>query len=359
MRENGNISLVAILNFILIAAVAAVCPTAVRVETNGTVMTENLTASEVRLPDGFVLAPHARRIDYRKKSGRPNSYDAGLGDREPWKVSEADRSRFAELGRRTFAVRPVRPRRVLVVARALGFPHTEALVWGSAAIKAAAEASGLAVVDVTEDVSVLSRAEDLRLYDAVVLNNTTSLSRKGNPKLAATVKAFVEAGGGLFFLHSAVDAFYDDGDMQLLSGGLFAGHPWLFDGCWAVRNERPDDPTLATFPHGVSRYSDEIYMQKSPPFDRAKCEVLLSLDLDDPATAKAESDWGASDRAKKLPLRGDRDYAVSWKKAVGRGRIFYTSFGHDARAFFDPVRFGHILLGLAYCLGPCPAKGNR
>lgn len=95
------------------------------------------------------------------------------------------------------------------------------------------------------------------------------------------------------------------------------------------------------------RRSEEIYVQASPPFDRKTCEVLISMDLDDPTTKKSENSWGKE----KKPLRTDGDYAVSWTKRYGGGCIFYTSFGHDKRAFFDPARFGHMLLGLHHCLG--------
>ncbi len=42
--------------------------------------------------------------------------------------------------------------------------------------------------------------------------------------------------------------------------------------------------------------------------------------------------------------------------ASARGRVFYTSFGHDKRAFIDKPRLLHMLAGLQYCLGDldCP-----
>jgi type 1 glutamine amidotransferase len=47
---------------------------------------------------------------------------------------------------------------------------------------------------------------------------------------------------------------------------------------------------------------------------------------------------------------------VSWTRRYGAGRVFYTSFGHDKRAFIDKPRLLHMLAGLQYCLGDldCP-----
>ena len=55
-------------------------------------------------------------------------------------------------------------------------------------------------------------------------------------------------------------------------------------------------------------------------------------------------------------LRADRDFAVSWVRRYGEGRVFYTSFGHDKRAFIDKPRLLHMLAGLQYCFGDldCP-----
>ena len=49
--------------------------------------------------------------------------------------------------------------------------------------------------------------------------------------------------------------------------------------------------------------------------------------------------------------REDKDFAVSWVRPYGSGRVFYTSFGHDKRAFLNPATLSHILDGLQYTLG--------
>ena len=49
--------------------------------------------------------------------------------------------------------------------------------------------------------------------------------------------------------------------------------------------------------------------------------------------------------------RADKDFAVSWIRRYGNGRVFYTSYGHDRRTWLDPVRVRFILNGLQFAIG--------
>ena len=53
--------------------------------------------------------------------------------------------------------------------------------------------------------------------------------------------------------------------------------------------------------------------------------------------------------------RTDGDFAVSWVKRYGSGRVFYTTFGHEANTFVDPGRLTHILDALQYVFGDLEA----
>jgi hypothetical protein len=41
---------------------------------------------------------------------------------------------------------------------------------------------------------------------------------------------------------------------------------------------------------------------------------------------------------------------VAWVRGFGRGRVFYTSFGHDERAWLNGPTLKHILGGIQYAL---------
>ena len=256
----------------------------------------------------------------------------------------------AIVGERLYAA-PKKPRKVLMVARAFGYSHNDALGYGKKAFEIAARKTGAFAIDFTTDVSVLGDAAQLAKYDAVVLNNCTYISVKRFPAIEKTLTDYVKGGNGLCLIHSAVDSFYDSKIVADMNGGLFWGHPWMAGGNWLFKNEEPDHPLMAMFkdePRSFKR-SDEIYMHSSPAYSRDKDRVLISMDISDKATNGAAESWGKRVGADKL--RADRDFAVSWVRSYGEGRVFYTSFGHDRRAFMDKARLLHILAGLQYCLG--------
>jgi type 1 glutamine amidotransferase len=205
---------------------------------------------------------------------------------------------------------------------------------------------GAFAVDFSDDYSALD-INNLVKYDALVLNNTTQLKTRENPKVAPSICSFVRWGGGLCVIHAGADNFYNAPECAHLVGGRFDGHPWGAKGTWAFKVEDVDSPLTAPFkrfPNGRFKRSDEIYQQSSPFYDRSKLRVLISLDLDDSVTA-----------GRKGMKREDGDYAVSWIRSYGNGRVFYTSFAHDRRAWEADDTRAHIFAGLAYAMGTLKA----
>lgn len=182
-----------------------------------------------------------------------------------------------------------------------------------------------------------------------MLNNCTFVSVKRFPAIERALTDFVKSGKGLCLIHSAVDSFYDSAVVADMNGGLFRGHPWMAGGTWSFVNEEPGHPVVASFRGAGSPFacSDEIYQQTEPAYARAKDRVLLSMNMKDAPTAAAAKKW----KDAKRWLRDDGDFAVAWVRRYGQGRVFYTSFGHDRRAFLDKARLLHMLAGLQYCLG--------
>lgn len=265
-----------------------------------------------------------------------------------------DEKKIENLVGTRLAATPVKPRRVLMVARAFGFCHNDALAYGNRAVEIAAARTGAFTVDCTTDVTILGDEQKLARYDAIVLNNCTGIRLHHVPGLEKTLTSFVRNGKGLCLIHAAVDSFFDSPTLADMNGGLFWGHPWTAYGTWQFKSEEPDHPLFASFQTDgpVFKRSDEIYMHKSPPYSRQNVRVLISLDLNDPATRDAYEK--SLKRVGARHMRADRDFAVSWIRQYGSGRVFYTSFGHDRRAFLDKGRLHHILSGLQYCLGDLP-----
>jgi len=239
--------------------------------------------------------------------------------------------------------KPVKARKILVFSRCEGYVHGEGIVYGNKALEIAAK-TGAFQADFTTDYAALTDKANLFRYDAVVLNNTTHLKAKENPALVPNLIAFVKGGRGLCVIHAGADNFYDSPDAADMVGGQFDGHPWGGGGTWAFKLDEPSHPLNRSFEGKNFKAGDEIYQQKSPFYDRAKVRVLVSLDLSDEKTA-----------AVKNQKRADKDFAVSWVRPYGEGRVFYTSFAHDRRAYLNKAILWHILDGLQYTLGDITA----
>ena len=255
-------------------------------------------------------------------------------------VPQADAEQLAERISAWDAARPARPRRVLVFWRCEGFVHGKALEYGNETLTRAGKAFA---ADLSNDYAVFA-PENLAKYDAVVLNNTTALDTREHPFIEPALIGYVQSGKGLAVIHAGADNFYKAERAAEMVGGRFWGHPWGSGGTWAFKLDEPGHPLNRAFGGKGIAFGDEIYQQQSPFYNRAKLRVLVSLDLSDAATAAANGQ-----------RRDDKDYAVSWIRPYGKGRVFYTSFGHDQRAFLDKAVVAHILDGIQYAIGDLKA----
>ena len=244
---------------------------------------------------------------------------------------------------------PAKPRRVLLFSECFGYNHRDGRRYGDYAFTLAGKQSGAWQIFHERNVARLADKGFLAGFDAIVFNNSTGVSEAKAPGLTEALMAYVKGGRGIALIHSGLDAFKDSDRLMAMFGGLFRGHPWHYEGTWRFLNEAAAHPVNAAFRGSGTSFSkqDEIY-QFPTYFDRKTCKVLISIDLSDPATKAAEDRWrrtfgpGAT--------RTDHDYAVSWVKTSGKGRIFYTSFGHGKSAFLDRECLYHMFAGLQYVL---------
>jgi len=59
----------------------------------------------------------------------------------------------------------------------------------------------------------------------------------------------------------------------------------------------------------------------------------------------------AEDKAKEKYPRSDGDYALSWIRREGKGRVFYEALGHNERVYALKPVLVHLLSGMQYVLG--------
>lgn len=258
----------------------------------------------------------------------------------PQPVKAEDKAKIAELIDGLKLTKPATPKKILVFWRCEGFAHAKGIEYGNAMYEIATE-KGFFKADLSNNYADLS-AENLAKYDILVLNNTTGLKFK-EYNLEKVLTEFVRGGKGYVVLHGGADNFKGSDPLCAMTGTLFSGHPWGSGGTWQFKVDDPKSPLTAPFGKEPFKLSDEIYQGSKQFCDRSKMNVLVSLDFSDPTTANSNAD--------KQNNKETNDYPVSWTRTEGKGRVFYTSFAHDQRAYLDSKRLAHILLATQWAAG--------
>ena len=179
--------------------------------------------------------------------------------------------------------------------------------------------------------------ETLASFDGVMFVNTTG--DLPVPDLTALLD-WVKSGKSFVGMHAATDTFKSSDAYCDFIGGHFAGHPWNAGGEHGFVVHEPNHRLTAMFPPRF-RWKDEIY-QYDLRLKPENLRVLVSLDM--PASTPKEP-W-------HVP--------VSWVRDYGKGRVFYTNFGHNDATWVHPMFQKHMLEGIAWSLGrfDAPAAAN-
>ena len=275
--------------------------------------------------------------------------------------------------------KPKQPRRVLVLARAVGFVHSS-IPLSTRAIEALGQKTGAWNTVITYNAADINAA-NLKQYDAVFLAHTTGTFLDDAADAAATkarrdaLLEFVRGGKGLAAVHAATDSYHGlagpppaqpnagmDGGSPLwpefnhLINGYFKWH-WSYPTQIAVKIEDPDNPINAPFtsvnPAGARTprpfsIADEVYTFNETSWSRANAHVLTSIDY-----AKMPAEIKAQEPA---PRRSDGDYALSYIRREGNGRVFVEVLGHDESIYKLTPMLAHILAGVQYALGDLEAN---
>lgn len=224
------------------------------------------------------------------------------------------------------ATRPVRPLRVFYCTHSAGFRHS-VLPLSRQVVQQLGKDNDWLEVTVSNDIADLT--PELLAKTDVVMFYTTGTLPMGDMK--DRLIQWVHDGGGFVGIHAATDTFKDDPAYNQLVGGVFDGHPWNNDVRIII-----DDPThpamLAFMPKKPTaepsfHIADEIYQFRSL---NPKMHVLAHLD---PATPKAEP---------------GRAYPNVWTLQPGKGRVFYTAFGHRPEVWKDTRFQEHLLAGIRW-----------
>jgi len=207
-------------------------------------------------------------------------------------------------------------KRLLVIGEEKGYRH-EAITHAMATIEKLGRETGAWDTVIRTDTEPLTKkkleynAKNLNDFDAVVFYTGGTLEMDDQQK--ADFLSFIhDDGKGFIGIHSATITFTKWPEYGEMIGGYFDEHPWgTFDAPVLV-----EDPT---FP-GMKQWGpsfvikDEIYQMKQ--FSRENTHVLMRLDD------------SKLDLSNPKVHRKDHDFAVTWTKMYGKGRVFYTTLGH-------------------------------
>ena len=267
------------------------------------------------------------------------------------------------------AAKPVRPRKVLVLARAVGWAHSS-IPLAAKTVEALGAKTGAWTSTLTYEASDIN-TQNLAQYDAIVLDNTTGCFLDDPNDAAATTArraallAFVRGGKGIAAIHASSDSYHGNTcgeavgapttipggrplwpEWNTIIGGYFKWH-WNDPQLITVKIDDPKSPLTAMFQGREFEIHDETYTYNEESFSRANVHVLTSVNYDK---------MSAEDKAKEKSPRADHDYALSWIRREGKGRLFYEAHGHGERIYAMTPMLEHLVAGIQYAIGDLKAE---
>ena len=241
----------------------------------------------------------------------------------------------------TAAQPPEAPKRkkILAIGQTKGFQH-DSTSDGLATIWKIGKETGLWDTYIRTDTQLITKkklganAKNLDYFDAIFFYTSGELDLDDEQKRA--LLDFVRTDGkGFMAAHSGVDTLYSWPEYGELIGGYFDLHPWnQFEA--KIVNEDPEHPVTAHFPPDFFLF-DEIYQLKN--YSRDRVRVLMRLDVE------------GMDLAKEGVHRTDKDFAVSWVRDYGKGRVFVSTLGHRSEVWEMPEVRKMWLEGAKWVMG--------
>ncbi len=213
---------------------------------------------------------------------------------------------------------------LLFIGEEKGYRH-ESVSHAMATIERIGRETGYWDTTIRTDTEALTKkkleynAKNLNDFDAVLFFTGGALEMDAQQK-ADFISFIHDDGKGFIGIHSAAITFTDWPEYGDMIGGYYDEHPWgTFDAPIIV--EDPNFPGMQQWPHEFL-LRDEIYQYHK--YSRDKLRVLMRLDP------------SKLDLKNKNVHRTDGDFAVTWAKMYGNGRVYYSSLGHPVENWDNP-----------------------
>lgn len=180
---------------------------------------------------------------------------------------------------------------------------------------------------------LLSYTDQLTSLNAKVLSSYQGLviyanQEKISPQVEQALLDFVEQGKGLIVLHCGSYCFLNSPKYIDLVGAQFSKHK---TGIFRVEQTQPEHPVLRGF-RGFESFDETYTHTKHNPKDRTVLEVRQE--------GKTAEPW-------------------TWVRTQGKGRVFYTAWGHDSNTWGNPGFHNLLERGLRWAVGDDPAKAGE
>jgi uncharacterized protein len=215
-------------------------------------------------------------------------------------------------------------KRLLAIGASKGFQH-DSISQALGTLWKLGQETGLWDTYIRTDTQLITKkkltgnAKNIDYFDALFFYTTGELDLDDEQK-AALLSFVRDDGKGFLGGHSAPDCLYKWPEYGDMLGGYFDQHPWMTFPAPIIVEDR-ESPITKHFP-ATFTITDEIYQIKD--YSRDKVRVLMRLDPE------------KVDLKNRNVHRTDKDFAVTWMRNYGKGRVFYCGLGHPENVWDRP-----------------------
>ncbi|GAB3020856.1 ThuA domain-containing protein [Cyclobacterium sediminis] len=191
-------------------------------------------------------------------------------------------------------------------------------------------------VTVTDDAGYFTE-ENLKTIDLMVFPSTNNEVFTDNSQRLA-FRRYIQSGGGIVGIHSAVGTERNWEWFKMLIGGRFVWHPKFQE--LAITKIDPSHVSMDGLPN-IWKKEDECYLMKElyPGIKVVMAHDLTSLNGDQ------------NDKVKELTASFHRYYPAVWHQDFDGGVAWVTALGHHKDDYENPVFLKHIYQGMNYVAG--------
>lgn len=267
----------------------------------------------------------------------------------PERLSEADKQKIDAALPREASAKPRKPRKLLVLDLNVDYGGAAgghaSIAYVNYALQRMAEQTGAYQAVFSNDLANL-KYDKIKEFDAVFLNNTVGILFP-DPEVREGILRFVREGGGLGGIHGTSHVEMDWPEFHEMLGAWRGIHRANTEEAW-VKIDDPNSPITAAFAGKEFLRQDEFFRFPVGPTSRDQLHVLLSMDV-------ARTDMNQGRACAQPCARADNDYALSWIRSYGKGRVFYCALGHQPTLFMVPQTARFMLAAIQFMLGDLDA----